>query len=306
MCSAPVGEGANLKRGLSLVMLIGAHVSTAGGLANAIERGEERGCESIQIFNQSPRMWRPTKYGSDDFAAFKEAMDASSVEAVAIHAVYLINCASKDKELRKKSLASLTHALRIGDGIGAAGVVLHPGAQKGEPLGPSIKRAAKVIAAAVEDSDSCPLLLEQTAGHKGLLGRDFDQTAELIDLAGGGKRLGLCLDSCHLFVQGYDVTDAEHLSKVVDEASEKVGLDRLRCLHVNDAAAPLGSCRDRHANIGKGEMGKQGLAAFLSEPRFEGLPATLETPGPNKKGADKKEVQAAKRLRRAGLARRAK
>jgi deoxyribonuclease-4 len=282
-------------------MLIGAHVSTAGGLANAVERGEERGCESIQIFNQSPRMWRPTNYGPDDFAAFKEAMDASSVEAAVIHAVYLINCASKDKELRKKSLASLTHALRIGDAIGAAGVVLHPGAQKGEPLGPSIKRAAKVIAAAVKDSDRCPLLLEQTAGHKGLLGRDFDQTAELIDLAGGGKRLGLCLDSCHLFVQGYDVTDAEHLAKVVDEADEKVGLDRLRCLHVNDAAAPLGSCRDRHANIGKGEMGKQGLAAFLSEPRFEGLPATLETPGPNKKGPDKKEVTAAKRLRQTGL-----
>ena len=156
----------------------------------------------------------------------------------------------------------------------------------------------------LKDSDSCPLLLEQTAGHKGLLGRDFDQTAELIELAGGGKRLGLCLDSCHLFVQGYDVTDAEHLSEVVDEADEKVGLDRLRCLHVNDAAAPLGSCRDRHANIGKGEMGKQGLAAFLSEPRFEGLPATLETPGPNKKGPDKKEVQAAKRLRKAGLKRR--
>jgi deoxyribonuclease-4 len=287
-------------------MLIGAHVSTAGGLANAIERGEERGCESIQIFNQSPRMWRPTKYGSDDLAAFKKAMDASAVEAVVIHAVYLINCASKDRELRKKSLESLTHALRIGDGIGAAGVVLHPGAQKGEPLGPSIKRAAKVIAAALEDSDSCPLLLEQTAGHKGLLGRDFDQTAELIDRAGAGQRLGLCLDSCHLFVQGYDVTGAEHLGKVVDEADEKVGLDRLRCLHVNDAAAPLGSCRDRHANIGKGEMGKQGLAAFLSEPRFESLPATLETPGPNKKGPDRKEVTAAKRLRKAGLKRRQK
>ena len=154
-----------------------------------------------------------------------------------------------------------------------------------------MKRAAKVIAAALKDSESCPLLLEQTAGHKGLLGRDFDQTAELIELAGSGKRLGLCLDSCHLFVQGYDVTDEAHLAKVVDEADAKVGLDRLQCLHVNDAAAPLGSCRDRHANLGKGEMGKQGLAAFLSEPRFEGLPATLETPGPAKKGPDSKEVQ---------------
>jgi deoxyribonuclease-4 len=287
-------------------MLIGAHVSTAGGLAKAIERGTELGCEAIQIFHQSPRMWRPTRYGDDDFASFREAMDASPVEAVVIHAVYLINCATTDSELRKKSLASLTHALRIGDGIGAAGVVLHPGAQKGEALGPSMRRAAKVIAAALKDSDSCPLLLEQTAGHKGLLGRDFDQTAELVELAGGGKRLGLCLDSCHLFVQGYDITDESHLSTVLDEADEKVGLDRLRCIHVNDAAAPLGSCRDRHANIGKGEMGKQGLAAFLSEPRFEGLPATLETPGPNKKGPDKKEVQAAKRLRKAGLKRRGK
>ena len=285
-------------------MLIGAHVSTAGGLDRAIERGDELGCESIQIFHQSPRMWRPTKYGAEDFAAFREAMDGSPVEAVVIHAVYLINCATKDKELRKKSLTSLTHALRIGDGIGARGVVLHPGAQKGEPLGPSMKRAAKVIAAALKDSEECPLLLEQTAGHKGLLGRDFDQTAELIELAGGGERLGLCLDSCHLFVQGYDVTDEGHLSEVLDEADEKVGLERLGCVHVNDAAAPLGSCRDRHANVGKGEMGKRGLAAFLSEPRFEGLPATLETPGPNRKGPDRKEVQAAKRLRREGLKRR--
>jgi deoxyribonuclease IV len=285
-------------------MLVGAHVSTAGGLPKAIERGSEIGCESIQIFNQSPRMWRPTNYGDDDFAAFREAMDDSPIEAVVIHAVYLINCASKDKELRKKSQASLTHALRIGDAIGARGVVLHPGAQKGEPLGPSIKRAAKVIAAAVRDSDSCPLLLEQTAGHKGLLGRDFDQTAELIDLAGGGERLGLCLDSCHLFVQGYDITDADRLAAVLDEADAKVGLKRLGCVHLNDAAAPLGSCRDRHANVGQGEMGKRGLEAFLSEPRFEGLPATLETPGPKKKGPDKKEVQAAKRLREAGLKRR--
>jgi len=287
-------------------MLIGAHVSTSGGLATAIERGSERGCESIQIFNQSPRMWRPTRYGPDDFAAFREAMASSPVEAVIIHAVYLINCATKDKELRKKSLESLTHALRIGDGIGAAGVVLHPGAQKGEPHGPSMKRAAKVIAAALKETESCPLLLEQTAGHKGLLGRDFDETAELIELAGSGERLGLCLDSCHLFVQGFNITDAEHLGAVLDEADEKVGLDRLRAVHVNDAAAPLGSCRDRHANVGKGEMGKKGLAAFLSEPRFDGLPATLETPGPEKKGADKKEVQAARRLREAGLKKRTK
>jgi deoxyribonuclease-4 len=286
-------------------MLIGAHVSTGGGLTNALERGEERGCDSIQIFNQSPRMWRPTRYGDADFAAVREAMKGSRVEAVIIHAVYLINCATKDRELRRKSLASLTHALRVGDGIRAAGVVLHPGAQKGEPLGPSIRRASKLIAEALKETERCTLLLEQTAGHKGLLGRDFDQTAELIERAGGGERLGLCLDSCHLFVQGYDITDAAHLGAVLDEADAKLGLQRLGAVHVNDAAAPLGSCRDRHANIGKGEMGREGLAAFLSEPRFEGLPATLETPGPQKKGPDRKEVAAARRLRKAGLSARA-
>jgi deoxyribonuclease-4 len=287
-------------------MFIGAHVSTAGGLDKAVVRGSERGCESIQIFNQSPRMWRPTNYGEDDFAAFKEALDASKVETVIIHAVYLINTASKDKELAKKSRDALTHALRIGDGIGASGVVLHPGSTLGDPLRPALKRAAKVIKAALKDTDHCRLLLEQTAGHKGLIGRNFEETAELIELSGGGKRLGLCLDSCHMFVQGYDITDEEHLAAVLDEADEKVGIGRLGAIHVNDAAAPLGSCRDRHANIGKGEMGRKGLAAFLSEPRFEGLPATLETPGPEKKGSSKAEVTAAKRLRREGLKRRDK
>jgi deoxyribonuclease IV len=282
-------------------MLIGAHVSTAGGLPNAIERGGELGADSIQIFNQSPRMWRPTRYSEDDFADFRTAMEGSRVEAVVIHAVYLINCATDDRAMRKKSLTSLTHALRIGDGVGAVGVVLHPGAQKGKQLAGAMRRAAKVIEEALADSERCPLLLEQTAGHKGLLGRDFDQIARLFDLAGSDARLGLCLDSCHLFVQGFDISDAESLSAVLDEADEKVGLERLRCVHVNDAGAPLGSCRDRHANIGDGEMGRDGLAAFLSEPRFEGLPATLEVPGPDKRGPDKREVDKAKRLRKRGL-----
>ena len=282
-------------------MLIGAHVSTAGGLRNAIDRAEERRADSIQIFNQSPRMWRPTRFSDADFAAFREAMRGSRVKAVVIHAVYLINCATDDSEMRAKSLDSLTHALRVGDGIGAVGVVLHPGAQKGKPLAGSMRRASRLIKEALKQSESCALLLEQTAGHKGLLGRDFDETARLIELAGGHQRLGLCLDSCHLFVQGFDICNREKLGDVLDEADAKVGLERLRCVHVNDAGAPLGSCRDRHANIGDGEMGRRGLAAFLSEPRFEGLPAPLEVPGPDKRGPDRKQVEKAKRLRERGL-----
>src|SRR3954447_3985944 len=172
-------------------MLIGAHVSTSGGPAKSVERGEKLGAESIQIFHQSPRMWRPTGYTEEDYAAGREALKGSMVKAVVIHAVYLINCASNEREMRRKSLKSLTHALRLGDGIGAAGVVLHPGAQKGTQFAGAMRRSAKMIKEALEQTDRCPLLLEQTAGHKGLLGRDFDQTARLIELAGEGKRLGL-------------------------------------------------------------------------------------------------------------------
>src|SRR4051794_37824426 len=176
MCSAPVGDGAKRRRGgEDVLMLIGAHVSTAGGLARAVERGVEFDCEAIQIFHQSPRMWRPTAYGEDDFAACREAIDGSQIEAVVIHAVYLINCATKDRSIRRKSLASLKQALRVGDGIGAVGVVLHAGARKGEPHAPSVKRAGRVIRQALEDSERCPLLLENTAGTQGPLGKNFDE-----------------------------------------------------------------------------------------------------------------------------------
>jgi deoxyribonuclease IV len=285
-------------------MLIGAHVSTAGGLAKAVSRGEDLGCESIQIFNQSPRAWKPTAYTEGDFTAFREALDACSVQTVLIHAVYLINCATPEPELRAKSLASLIHALRIGDEIGAVGVVLHPGARKDAPLEPAIRRAGEVIGEAVAESDSCPVLIEQMAGHKGILGHDFDEIAALTEAAGADDRVGLCLDSCHLFVSGYDIRTEDRLTAVLDEADAKVGLERLKALHVNDSKVPFGSKRDRHEDLGKGEIGRRSLSVFLSEPRFEGLTATLETPGPEKKGPVRDDVRLARRLRNQGLKRR--
>jgi deoxyribonuclease-4 len=285
-------------------MLIGAHVSTAGGLGKAAERGVELDCDAIQIFHQSPRMWRPTAYGDGDFEAFRMAMDESSIEAVVIHAVYLINCASKERETRRKSLTSLKQALRVGDGIGAAGVVLHAGARKGEPYGPSVKRAGKVIGEALRDSNRCPILLENTAGTQGPLGRNFDELAELIDAAGGGRRLGACLDCCHLLASGFEIRSRDALTRVLDEFDAKVGIERLRCVHVNDSKVPLGANRDRHANLGEGELGNAGLRVFLSEPRFEGLPALIET-GAGQGGAPtRKDVQKARRLRREGLKKR--
>lgn len=286
-------------------MLIGAHVSTAGGLETAVARGVERGCEAIQIFHQSPRMWRPTKHGPERHAAFNEAAAEAGLGATVIHAVYLINTASPDPEIREKSLASLLHALRLGDAIGAAGVVLHAGSRKKDPVEEAVPRSGELVREALAESERCPVLFENTAGTQGPLGRDFGELAALVEAAGAGERIGVCLDSCHLFASGFDIGTPEALAAVIDDFDAAVGLERLVCLHVNDSAIPFGGNRDQHANVGEGEIGPDGIATFLSEPRFESLPALLETPGPDKKGADLAEVNRAKELRQAGLAARA-
>jgi deoxyribonuclease-4 len=283
-------------------LLIGAHVSPAGGPAKAVERGVERGCRAIQIFNQSPRQWKPTVYDDEKVAAFKEAMADSDIDALVIHAVYLLNCASEDKEIRDKSLTSLTASLRAGAALGAAGVVLHPGsALKSGAVDAAIKRAATTIGEALKESDGCQLHLENTAGSGGTLGRTFEELAALIEGAGGGKRLGACLDSCHLLASGYDIRTADGLSDVIDEFDRVVGLDRLGTLHVNDSKTPLGSNVDRHANLGDGELGRKGCAAFLSEPRFEDLPCLFEGPGASGKAVEKPDIDNAWKLRKQGL-----
>jgi deoxyribonuclease IV len=287
-------------------MLIGAHVSPAGGLDKAIGRGEEKGCQAIQIFNQSPRMWRPTAYGDDDFAAFRKAMKPSPIKAVLIHAVYLVNCASEDPEIRDKSRASLIQSLRVGAGIGAAGVVLHPGSAKQGDVSQAIKRAGKVISEALSETDRCPLHLEDTAGAGGTLGRSFEELGELLSAAGDGRRLGVCLDSCHLFASGYDIRTAAGLAEAMDQFDRIVGIKRLGSLHLNDSQTPLGSNRDRHANIGTGELGERGCAAYLSEPRFDELPLVLETQGPERQGPAPEEVELCFKLRKRGLASRAR
>lgn len=283
-------------------MLIGAHVSPAGGLPNAVQRGVERGCEAIQIFNQSPRMWRPTAFREEDIAAFRAAMDASPVDAVLIHAVYLLNCASDEPEIRAKSLASLTHSLRVGRQIGACGVVLHPGSAKTGDVTAALARAGETIAEALGETEGCPLHLENTAGAGGTLGRSIEQLATLLDACGGDERLGLCLDSCHLLASGYDIRTAAGVDGLLEEISGRIGLARVGSLHLNDSQTALGSNRDRHANIGEGELGRKGCAAFLSAPAFAELPCVLETPGENRSGPSREEIALARALRKRGIA----
>jgi deoxyribonuclease-4 len=278
-------------------MLIGGHVSSSGGLVRALERAEEMGCETMQIFNQSPRAWRPTRYTDADFAAFRERFAESPVDSIFIHAVYLINCASDDPEVRRKSLASLTHALAVGDGIGAGGVIVHPGSGKGASPAKTFKLIGDAFTRALADTQSCPLLLENTAGAGFTVGRTFDELAEVMERSGSGERLGVCLDSCHLLATGHEVRDPRALAEVVDDYERKLGLDCLRCLHLNDSMTPLGSNRDRHANLGEGELGENGIRVFLGEPRFQGLPVLIEVPGPDGHGPDKGQIDIAKRLR---------
>jgi deoxyribonuclease IV len=288
-------------------MLIGAHVSPAGGLPKAIARGVERGCRAIQIFNQSPRMWRGTVYREEDVAAFKQAMAASPIDAVLIHAVYLLNCASDDPDTRAKSLASLTHSLRVGQAIGASAVVLHPGSAKTGHVGEAITRAGETIAEALAESEVCELHLENTAGAGGTLGRSFDELAQLIEAAGAQKRLGVCLDSCHLLASGYgQICSMQGMDELLDEIDAKIGIERLGSLHLNDSQAPLGSNRDRHANIGEGEIGEDGCAAFLAAPAFAELPCILETPGKERSGPTRAEVALAAALHDRGVAERGK
>jgi deoxyribonuclease-4 len=283
-------------------MLVGAHVSTAGGLVQAHERAVERGCEAMQVFNQSPRAWRPTRWKPDDVAEFLSLGRESPVESVTIHAVYLINPATKDREMRKKSADSLIHALRMGDEIRADGVVLHPGSTVGEPLEEALPRVGEMLKHALGESESCRLLLENTAGAGNTIGRSFEELRELIDLAGGDKRIGVCLDSCHMWASGFDIATEAKLAAAIDDFKTTVGIRRLRCLHVNDSQTALGSNRDRHAIPGEGEIGPKGCAAFLSEPRFEKLPALFEGPGTGGHAPDKVDVDIMKKLRKKGLA----
>jgi len=286
-------------------MLIGAHVSPAGGPAKAVQRGLERGARAIQIFNQNPRAWKPRDYTAAEIAAYHAAIGACDVDALLIHAVYLLNCASDDREIRANTLRSLIASLRAGDQLGAHAVVLHPGSAKTGEVGAAIARAGEVIAEALAESDGCALHLENTAGAGGTLGRSFEELAALLDAAGAHERLGLCLDSCHLLASGFEIRTRDGLTQVLDECAALVGPQRLGSLHLNDSQTPLGSNRDRHANVGEGELGEAGCAVFLSEPRFEGLPLVLETPGIKRSGPTAQELALTRALRARGVAARA-
>jgi deoxyribonuclease IV len=278
-------------------VLAGAHVSTSGGIHTAIDRVEAIGADAVQIFTQSPRAWRPTNHDPANIERFRERRAEAGVGAVVCHALYLINLATPDDTVYDKSRASLLNTVEVACAIEADGVVLHVGSHLGAGFEAGLARAVPALEEALAGCSGTAtwLLLENSAGAGGTIGRSVDELAALVDGIGRHPRVGLCLDSCHLWVSGTDVTDAAALDATVAEVEARIGLDRLRCLHVNDAAAPLGSNRDRHANVGEGELG-EGLGVFLAHPKLQDLPMILEVPGPDGHGPDAEEVRKLREL----------
>ena len=283
-------------------MHIGAHLSSSGGIHTAVDRAEAVGAESLQVFTQSPRAWRPTNHDPATFDRFRERRAEIGLHEVFCHALYLCNFAAPDDAVYEKSVAALRNTMEVARAIGADGVVVHVGSHLGSGFEAGLERVVPAIEQVLElSSDETWLLMENSAGAGGTIGRSVDELATLYQRLDGHPHLGICLDSCHLYVSGIDVTDPGALDALLDEVDRSIGLDRLRALHVNDSAAPLGSNRDRHANIGEGLLGEK-LGVFLGNSRLQGLPAVLEVAGPDNKGPDANEIRKAKELHARAIA----
>jgi deoxyribonuclease-4 len=278
-------------------MHVGAHVSSSGGIHTAIDRAVAIGADSVQVFTQSPRAWRPTNHDPATFEQFRAKREEAGIDGVLCHALYLCNFAAPDDVIYEKSVAALRNTVEVACAIGADAVVVHVGSHLGAGFDVGLERVVPALEQVLEVcSDTTWLLMENSAGAGGTIGRSIEELATIYERLDRHPRLGICLDSCHLYVSGTDVTDPAALDACLDEVDRGIGLERLRALHVNDSATPLGSNLDRHANIGEGLLGEE-LGVFLSNPRLQGLPAVLEVAGPENHGPDANEVRKAKEMR---------
>ena len=277
-------------------MLIGAHVSSSGGIHTAIDRAEAMGADSVQVFTQSPRTWRSTNHPPENFERFKERRAEVGIGGVLCHALYLVNLANPKDDFYDKSVAAMCNTMDVGCAIEAEGVVFHIGSHLGARMEAGLERVVEAMKQVLDrSSETTWLLMENSAGSGDTIGRSIEELAVIFEQLNGHPRLGVCLDSCHLYASGYDVTDGPALDAVLDEVDRRIGLDRLRALHVNDSKTPLGSNVDRHDNVGEGLLGEK-LGVFLGNPRLQGLPAVLEVPGPDGHGPDAEQVAATKEL----------
>ncbi len=279
-----------------------------GKAVPALERGADIGAEVVQIFTQSPRAWKPTQYADEVLYEYRVAQENSPVITETFcHATYLINLASDQPDLLQRSVDCLAANLAVSTGMGASGLVLHVGSHKGSGFADCLPQVVDALGGVLERFDgrspgACPILLENAAGTGGTVGRSFEELAAILDAAGGAlaPRLGVCLDTQHLWASGIGYASVEEADDVVAHFDAVIGLDRLRCLHLNDSKVELGANRDRHANVGEGTIGALHLGLLLSHPALMELPAILEVPGEGD-GARALDVAAAREAVQLGL-----
>jgi deoxyribonuclease-4 len=297
---------------------IGAHVSSSGGISQAIARGLALGCEALQVFTHNPRTWVPIKHKEEEIAAFRAGAAEAGIGPLVSHGLYLINLGAPDREqptgppgkpavgmrnFYQASVESLVQHLEIGHALGLDGVVVHVGSSRGDTLEGAIARIGAGIAQALERAKgSTCVYLENTAGAGDTVGRTFEQLRAVADATGHPERLAFCLDTQHLFASGYPVHEPDGIDRVLEEFDGVVGIDKLRCLHLNDSKVEFGSNRDRHENLGDGLIGEDGLRSILGCPALQGLAVILEVPGADGKGPDAENVARARRLHEEGVA----
>jgi deoxyribonuclease-4 len=253
-------------------------------------------------------MWKPSQYAPEVLAAYREAQAANPViRDTFCHATYLINLATADAELYEKSVICLTHNLSVARGMGSSGLILHVGSHLGAGFDDVVRQIADAFERALAEADpapegvaDCPILIENAAGSGGTVGRSFEEIRFLIDACNGDDRLGLCIDTQHLWASGFDFSTVAGAERLVEEVDFSVGMSRLRAFHLNDSKIELGGNRDRHANIGEGTIGAKGLAALVGHPRIRDLPLLLEVPGTGD-GPRAVDVAVAKQVVTAGI-----
>jgi deoxyribonuclease IV len=274
-------------------VLFGAHCS--GGVKKALDNGAAMGAEVVQLFVQSPRTWRFPQHDPADLEAFRSKRLEARVPAL-VHALYLVNLAAPDDAVYSKSVDTMSATVDAACAIEADAVVFHLGSHLGAGFETGLERLVPAVGQVLDRcNERTWLLMENSAGAGGTIGRSLDELAAIFEALGRHERLGVCLDSCHLFVSGVDVTDAVTWDALLGDLDRRIGLDRLRALHANDAKAPLGSNRDRHDNIGEGLIG-EGLGVFLAHPKLQGLPVVLEVPGADGKGPNADEIRKLREL----------
>lgn len=266
---------------------LGVHTSIAGGVSLSIERAAELKCTTLQIFSHNPRQWKVSpipRKEAERFAALRKEYDIGPAFA---HASYLINLASASTDIREKSIELLRHELDNADALGAEYVVLHTGSASGSDPDKARAAAAKSISKAIgRRKFKASLILENTAGQKGDITSSIKSLAEIIDRCGSGQIGGICVDTCHAFASGYDISSKAGIDRLLSEIKREVGLDSLKLMHLNDSKKPLGSGVDRHEHIGEGFIGISGFRKLLSDKRISRVPMVLETP--EKMGNDDK------------------